>query len=292
MASTETLSKVATPPAPASRTDANHPGSAQHRMAETRSPGPLGASRITVFPRLARSQDPLQANRARSGLGHPAAGMTMVVLTIFFGRMAKVASDERIPYPVFVYAGLLPWTFFATAIANSANSIVVANLITKVYFPRLAIPVAAVLSGLVDFAIAFTFLLLMMIYYKVPLTAKILWIPFFVLLAVVTALGVGLWLSAINVKYRDVRHTIPFLTQFWMFATPIVYPASLLHEPWRTIYGLNPMVGVVEGFRWSRFDSSTRPGGVLAISTCRPSVVLVTGACYFRRMEHTFADLV
>jgi lipopolysaccharide transport system permease protein len=218
--------------------------------------------------------------------------LTMLISTLFFGRLAKMPSDG-LPYPIFAFSGLVPWTFFAGALTLSSNSLVTsANLITKVYFPRLAIPLASVLSGLVDFAIAFAFLLLMMIFYRVPLTAKILWIPFFVLLAVISALGVGLWLSAINVKYRDVRHTIPFLTQFWMFATPIVYPSSLLHEPWRTIYGLNPMVGVVEGFRWSLLDSSTRPGSVLVISSTSALVLLVTGAYYFRRMERTFADLV
>lgn len=218
--------------------------------------------------------------------------LTMLIFTLFFGRLAKMPSDG-IPYPIFAFCGLVPWTFFANGLTLSSNSLVnSANLITKVYFPRLAIPVASVLAGLVDFAIAFLFLLIMMIYYRVPVSARIAFIPLFVLLAIVTALGVGLWLSAVNVKYRDVRHTIPFLTQFWMFATPIVYPSSLLHEPWRTVYGLNPMVGVVEGFRWSMLDSSTQPGGTLAISTASALVLLITGAFYFRRMERTFADLV
>lgn len=218
--------------------------------------------------------------------------LTMLIFSLFFGRLAKLPSDG-IPHPIFFFSALVPWTFFANALTLSSNSLInSANLITKVYFPRLAIPLAAVLSGLVDFAIAFVFLLMMMVFYKVPVTAKIAWIPLFALLAVATALGVGLWLSAINVRYRDVRHTIPFLTQFWMFATPIVYPSSLLHEPWRTVYGLNPMVGVVEGFRWSLLGSSTGPGSVLAISSASALVVLVTGAYYFRRMERTFADLV
>jgi lipopolysaccharide transport system permease protein len=218
--------------------------------------------------------------------------LTMLIFTLFFGRLAKMPSDG-IPYPIFAFSALVPWTFFANAVTLSSNSLInSSNLITKVYFPRLAIPVAAVLSGLVDFAIAFAFLLLMMMFYKVPPSARIAWIPLFVLLAVVTALGVGLWLSAINVKYRDVRHTIPFLTQFWMFATPIVYPSSLLREPWRTVYGLNPLVGVVEGFRWSLLNSSTRPGSDLAISSASAVLLLVTGAYYFRRTERTFADLV
>jgi lipopolysaccharide transport system permease protein len=219
--------------------------------------------------------------------------MTMLVFTLFFGRLAKVPSDG-IPYPIFAFSGLVPWTFFANAVTLSSNCLVnSANLITKVYFPRLTIPTAAVLSGLVDFAIAFAFLLLMMMAYKIRLTEQIVFIPFFVLLAIITALGVGLWLSAINVKYRDVRHTVPFLTQFWMFATPIVYPSSMLHEQWqRTIYGLNPMVGVIEGFRWSLLGSATKPGIMLAISTASALALLVSGAYYFRRMERTFADLV
>lgn len=218
--------------------------------------------------------------------------LTMLVFTLFFGRLAKIPSDG-IPYPIFAFCALVPWTFFANGLTLSSNSLVnSANLITKVYFPRLAIPVAAVLSGLVDFAIAFIFLLLMMIFYQVRLTAKISFIPLFVLLAVVTALGVGFWLSAINVKYRDVRHTIPFLTQFWMFATPIVYPSSLLREPWRTLYGINPMVGVVEGFRWSLLGSSTAPGLLLVISSTSALILLISGAYYFRRMERGFADLV
>jgi lipopolysaccharide transport system permease protein len=218
--------------------------------------------------------------------------LTMLIFTLFFGRLAKMPSDG-IPYPIFAFSGLVPWTFFANALTLSSNSLVnSANLITKVYFPRLAIPVAAVFSGLVDFVVAFSFLLIMMVTYKVHVSARIVWIPFYVALAVATALGVGLWLSAINVRYRDVRHTIPFLAQFWMFATPIVYPSSLLHEPWRTIYGLNPMVGVVEGFRWALLNSASQPAGMLAISSCSALLLLVTGAFYFRRMERTFADLV
>jgi lipopolysaccharide transport system permease protein len=219
--------------------------------------------------------------------------MTLLVFIVIFGRVAKVPSDG-FPYALFAFSGLVPWTFFANAVTLSSNCLVnSANLITKVYFPRLTIPTAAVLSGLVDFLIAFVFLLFMMAFYRVRITEQILFAPFFVLLAIVTALGVGLWLSAINVKYRDVRHTVPFLTQFWMFATPIVYPSSMLHKPWqRTLYGLNPMAGVIEGFRWSLLGSSTKPGAMLAISVASAFLLLVTGAYYFRRMERTFADLV
>jgi len=161
-----------------------------------------------------------------------------------------------------------------------------------VYFPRLAIPLATVLSGVVDFLLAFSVLLLMMLYYGVVPTINMLWLPVFLLLALVTSLGVGLWLSALNVEYRDVRYMVPFITQFWMFATPIVYPSSLLSEPWRTLYGVNPMVGVVEGFRWALLGTNTAPGPMIAVSTLVALVVLVGGAYYFRRMEKKFADKV
>jgi len=218
--------------------------------------------------------------------------MTMVVFTIFFGRLAKIPSDG-IPYPIFSYAALVPWTFFANALTQSSNSLVGnANLIKKVYFPRLTIPVSAVLSGVIDFLIAFAVLLAMMGYYgKIP-TMNIIWLPFLLLLALVTALGVGLWLSALNVEFRDVKYVIPFLTQFWMFATPIVYPSSLLSEPWRTIYGLNPMVGVVEGFRWALLGTPTAPGSIMIVSSSVALFILISGAFYFRRMERTFADVV
>lgn len=217
---------------------------------------------------------------------------SMVVFSLFFGKLAKMPSDG-IPYPIFAYAALVPWTFFASGLSQSANSLVdSANLIKKVYFPRLTIPIANVLSGLVDFALAFGVLMGLMFWYGVIPTMRVVWLPFFLLLALVTALAVGLWLSVLNVEYRDVKYTIPFLTQFWMFATPIVYPSSLLSEPWRTVYGLNPMVGVVEGFRWALLDTKTAPGPMIAVSAGAALVLLVGGAFYFRRMEKTFADVV
>lgn len=217
---------------------------------------------------------------------------SMVVFSLFFGKLAKMPSDG-IPYPIFAYAGLVPWTFFANGLSQSANSLVdSANLIRKVYFPRLTIPIANVLAGLVDFFLAFVVLLGMMLWYKVMPTERLIWLPLFLLLALVTALAVGLWLSVLNVEYRDVRYTVPFITQFWMFATPIVYPSSLLSEPWRTIYGLNPMVGVVEGFRWALLGTKTAPGPTIAVSAVASVLLLVGGAFYFRRMEKTFADLV
>ena len=217
---------------------------------------------------------------------------TMVVFSLFFGRLAGVKSDN-VPYPIFAYAALVPWTFFANGLSESSNSLVgSANLIKKVYFPRLAVPAAAVLAGLVDFAIAFAVLVCMMLYYGVGLTANVLWLPVFLLLALATALGAGLWLSALNVQFRDVRYVVPFAVQFWLFATPIAYPSSLLPEPWRTLYGLNPMAGVVEGFRWALLGTETRPGAMAALSALAALLLLVGGAFYFRRMEKTFADVV
>lgn len=217
---------------------------------------------------------------------------TMLVFSLFFGRLGKIPSDG-IPYPIFAFAALVPWTFFANGLGQSSNSLVGnANLITKIYFPRLIVPLASVFSGIVDFLIAFIVLLGMMFYYGLAPRLNVLWLPLFVLLALVTSLGVGLWLSALNVEYRDVRHLVPFITQFWLFATPIAYPSSLLPEPWRTIYGLNPMVGVVEGFRWALLGTNTAPGPIIAVSSAVALVILVTGAFYFRRMERTFADIV
>jgi lipopolysaccharide transport system permease protein len=217
---------------------------------------------------------------------------TMLIFSLFFGRLAKVPSD-RIPYPLFCMAGLVPWTFFANGLAQSSNSLVTSsNLISKVYFPRLTIPLSAVLSGSVDFAISFGLLVVMMVLYHQAPPLRCVYLPLFFLLAFVTALGVGLWMSALNVEYRDVRYTIPFLTQFWMFATPIAYPSSLLHEPWRAVYGLNPMVGVVEGFRWALIGTDTAPGPMIVASSFMAVIILIGGAFYFRRMEKTFADVV
>jgi len=218
--------------------------------------------------------------------------LTMLVFSLFFGKLAKVPSDQ-IPYPLFCLAGLVPWNFFANALAQSSNSLVAnSNLISKVYFPRPTIPVSAVLSGAVDFTISFALLIVMMAFYHTAPTWRCVYLPLFFLLAFVTALGIGLWLSALNVEYRDVRYTIPFLTQFWMFATPIAYPSSLLSEPWRTVYGLNPMTGVVEGFRWTLIGTDTAPGPMLAASSLAAALMLVGGAYYFRRLEKTFADVV
>ena len=217
---------------------------------------------------------------------------TMVVFSIFFGHLAKVPSDG-IPYPLFSFAALVPWTFFANGLSQSSNSLVGSGtLITKVYFPRLIIPLGSVFSGVIDFVLAFVVLLGMMVYYGLIPTVNILWLPLFLLLALTISLGVGLWLSALNVEYRDVRYIVPFVTQFWMLATPIGYPSSLLQQPWRTLYGLNPMVGVVEGFRWALLGTNTAPGPIIAVSSVVAVLILVTGAFYFRRMEKTFADLI
>lgn len=218
---------------------------------------------------------------------------SMVVFSIFFGRLAKMPSDN-IPYPIFSYAGLLPWTFFANGLTNAANCLVRdSNLVRRVYFPKLLIPTSTVLGGLVDFALAFVILIGMMIYYRLyPTASTILWLPFFLLLSLITALGVGLWLAALNARYRDVRFVVPFLTQFWMYATPVVYPASLLDQPWRTIYGLNPMVGVVEGFRWVLLNRGHAPGVMVGISSITAVLLLISGAFYFRRMEKDFADVI
>jgi len=218
---------------------------------------------------------------------------TMVVFSLFFGKLAKVPSDG-LPYPLFAYAALVPWTFFAFGLGHSSNSLVgSANLLKKIYFPRLVVPIASVLSGLVDFFLAFAVLLVMMIYpFGMLPTANVIWLPFLLLLTFVTSLGVGLWLSALNVQFRDVRYVIPFLTQFLLFATPIAYPSSLLSEPWRTLYGLNPMAGVVEGFRWALLGTDTAPGPIIIVSSLAAIAIFVGGAFYFRRMEKTFADVV
>ena len=217
---------------------------------------------------------------------------TMVVFSIFFGWLGRMPSDG-LPYPIFAYSALVPWMFFANALTQSSNSLVEhERLITKVYFPRLLVPLAAVMAASVDFAIAFIVLIGMMSFYGIIPTAAIWTVPVFTVLASVTALGVGLWLSALNVQYRDVRYTIPFLVQFWLFATPIAYPSSLVPEPWRTVYGLNPMAGVVEGFRWALLDNQQAPGFMLAVSIMMVLGLLMSGLYYFRRMEATFADEV
>lgn len=216
----------------------------------------------------------------------------MIIFTVFFGRLAKVPSDG-IPYPLFSYAALLPWSLFAYALTESSNS-VVANerLITKVYFPRLVIPLASVLSGLVDFAIAFVIVLGMMAWYHVPPTWAMLTLPLFLVFTLITALAVGLWLSALNVQYRDVRYTLTFIVQLWMFASPVAYSSTLVPARWRPFFGLNPMAGVIEGFRWALLGKTSGPGTMLSVSMAVVLVILAGGLFYYRRMEKSFADVV
>jgi len=219
--------------------------------------------------------------------------LTMVVFSLFFGRLAGIPSDG-IPYPIFSYAALVPWTFFSNGLQNSSQSLVLgANLIKKIYFPRLLMPTAAVVGGIVDFGLSFAVLLLMMVYFGIVPTVNAIWLPVFLLLALITSLGVGLWLSAMNVQFRDVRYIVPFLTQFWMFATPIAYPSSLIENPLlRAIYGINPMTGVVEGFRWALLGTDNPPGATIVVSFVVAVILLFTGAFYFRRTEKSFADVV
>ncbi len=225
---------------------------------------------------------------------------TMVVFTIFFGRLAKVPSDN-VPYPIFSYVALLPWGLFTKALTDTGRSLVShRQMITKIYFPRLAIPIASVLGGVVDFALAFLVLLGMMAYYAffsnsgytLHLGWELLALPVFLLLAVVAALGVGLWLSALNVLYRDINYILPFLTQFWLFITPVAYPSSMIPERWQLIYALNPMTGVVEGFRWALLGTENVAWLQLGVSTAISLLILISGLFYFRRMERTFADTV
>lgn len=219
--------------------------------------------------------------------------MTMVVFSVFLGRLAKVPSDGA-PYPLFAFAALVPWSFFASGLTQSANSLVASGeLITKVYFPRLLVPLARVLSGMPDIGLSFLVLVGLVSWYgQFHLRLSLLWLPVLAGLAVLTAFGIGLWLSALNVQYRDIQHAVPLLVQLWLFATPIAYPSSLLSEPWRTIYGINPMVGVVEGFRWSLLLSGRPPGLPLVISTVAALALVISGAFFFRRVERTFADVI
>lgn len=217
---------------------------------------------------------------------------TMVVFSLFFGRLAKIPS-EGVPYPIFSYTGLLPWTFFANGMTNASNSLIGSpGLISKTYFPRLLIPLAAIMTSAVDFALAFAVLIGMMLFYRIHPTWNALLLVPFLLLAFLSALGTGLWLSALNVEYRDVRYVVPFLTQLWMYATPVIYPSSLLHGPWKILLGLNPMTGVVEGFRWALLGTGNLPGGMFGIAVAAAVVLLGTGILYFRRMERTFADVI
>ncbi|MCE9608427.1 MAG: ABC transporter permease [Planctomycetia bacterium] len=217
---------------------------------------------------------------------------TMLVFTIFFGKLGKLPSDDK-PYALFVLTALVPWQLFSYALAQSSNSLVAEQrLITKVYFPRLIIPVASVLSGFVDFFVTFALLLGMMLWYGSPFSWSILTVPLFAVFALLTALTFGLWLSALNVQYRDVRYTIPFLTQFWMFLTPVAYPASLVPEAYRNWYGLNPMAGVVEGFRWALLGTEQPAWRMIFVSAAVMAAFLVGGLFYFRRLEKTFADVI
>jgi len=218
--------------------------------------------------------------------------LTMVVFSIFFGKLARMPSDG-VPYPLFAYVALVPWTFFANGLILSSGSLVSnQTLLRKVYFPRLVIPISAVASGLIDFGIAFVVLLGLAARYGVTPTSHMLWLPALVLLALVTALGVGLWFSALNVLYRDIQYVVPFLVQVWLYATPIVYPSSLVPERWRTLYALNPMVGVVEGFRWALLGTGTAPGPMILVSAAAALALMIGGLFFFRRMEKSFSDVV
>jgi len=218
--------------------------------------------------------------------------LTMIVFSLFFGRLAKLSSDG-LPYPIWSYAALVPWQFFSGGVTHSAASLVSnANMLKKIYFPRLVMPVSAVLAGLIDFVLAFSVLLVMMPFYDIGLTWKVVWLPLFLLIALFSAVGVGLWLSAMNVQFRDVRHMAPFIIQFWMFATPIAYSLNVVPPQWQPLYALNPMVGVVEGFRWALLGAGSTPGLITLISGLSAVFLLTTGAFYFRRMEKTFADVV
>jgi lipopolysaccharide transport system permease protein len=218
--------------------------------------------------------------------------MTMLIFSLFFGKLAHMPS-EGLPYPIFYYAALLPWTYFSGALQNATNTIVEnQRVITKVYFPRLVLPLSAVLSGLLDLGISFTMFVVLMLYYRIHFAWAILLLPCFLLLAVATALGVGLWLSALNAIYRDIRYVMPFLVQLWLFGSPVAYPSSLVPERWRWLYGLNPMTGVIEGFRWALTGHGKPPGGLLLASVGIVAVIFFLGLVYFQKMETTIADVV
>ena len=225
---------------------------------------------------------------------------TMVIFSLFFGKLAQVPSDG-IPYPIFSYTALVPWVFFANGVTQASNSLILnADMIRKIYFPRLTLPIGTVLAGLVDFALAFIVLIGMIIVFNyIPnlnfdaqLTLKVIWIPFFLLLAFITTLGVSFWFSAMNAQFRDVRFVVPFLIQAWLFLTPIAYPSSLIPEPWRTLYGINPMASVVEGFRWALLGTETNLGSMLIISILVAVALIISGVYYFRRMETRLADII
>ena len=220
--------------------------------------------------------------------------MTMLVFTFLFGRIAKLPTDGDIPYPIFSYTALLPWGLFVAALNQASRSLTAnQNMVTKIYFPRLVLPLASILSGLVDFVISFVILIGLMVYYGVAPSANAFWaLPLFLLLTIITALGIALWLSAINVQYRDVNYALPFMTQFWLFITPVAYSSALISEKWQLVYSLNPMAGVVNGFRWALLGTNTGPGPEMAVSVIISIIVLISGLFYFRNMEKTFADTI
>jgi lipopolysaccharide transport system permease protein len=216
----------------------------------------------------------------------------MVVFSFFFGRLAGIPS-EGVPYPLFSLAALVPWQLFSRAITDSTNSLVTdQKLITRVYFPRIIVPISTMLAAVIDFLIAGGLLVLLIALYGVQLGPEILWLPGFVLLMLIAALGVGLWLSALNVEYRDVAYTIPFINQFWFFVTPVVYSSTLIPSEWRFLYGLNPMAGVVEGFRWALLGVGEQPGAMIGMSSFIAVLLLISGIVWFRRRERTFVDII
>ena len=218
--------------------------------------------------------------------------MTMAVFTVIFGRFAKIPSDG-IPYPIFSYCALLPWTYFSRSLSGSSDSLVGSqNLITKVYFPRLILPLSDVLSGLVDFVIAFFILILMMFWYGIAPNWGVLLLPLFILMSMVTALGTGLWLTALNVKYRDIKFVVPFFVQVWMYGSPVIYSSTMIPEQFRSLYALNPMVGVIEGFRWALVGKAAPDWTMIAVSSTVVGIMLSSGLLYFRKMEKTFADII
>jgi lipopolysaccharide transport system permease protein len=220
--------------------------------------------------------------------------LTMLVFNFLFGNIAKMSTDGNIPYPIFSYTALLPWGLFSTALNSASRSLTSNhNMISKTYFPRLVLPMASVLGGLLDFAIAFVVLIGLMLYYHVTPGLNALWaLPLFILLSLITALGVALWLSAINVQYRDVAYALPFISQFWMFITPIAYSSKVISEKWQLAYALNPMAGVVNGFRWALLGVGNGPDVLVAVSAGIAIIILLTGLIYFRNMERTFADTI
>ncbi len=217
--------------------------------------------------------------------------MSMIVFTLFFGKLANIPS-EGVPYPLFSFAALLPWQFFSKALSDGSTSLTASGgILSKVYFPRIVLPGASVLSGLVDLAVGFVVFLGLMLYFDMVPTWRMAFVPCFILVGVLTAMSVSVWLSALDVLYRDVRYVLPFLLQFWMFCTPVIYPSSLLPEKWRVVYALNPMVGVIEGFRWSTLGTTHSPDlAMLTVSAMVMLMLLIGGLVFFRRMEATIAD--